>query len=494
MSLSARVREHLRTNIVGYIALFSFGMGGTAFAVEANSVTSKHIKNGQVKTADLAGGAVTAARIGANQVTGAQIDESTLGEVPSAFEAASATSATTAENANKLDDLDSTDLQRRVTTNCGPSQAIGSVNADGTANCVAGASGDITGVNAGQGLTGGGPAGDVTLHVNPSQVQTRVGGQCTAGSSVRAVNQDGSVACETDDAGGPPSGSAGGDLSGIYPNPSLAAGAVQASEINDGATLSEIADDDGAGSGLDADLLDGISSNGFLQTSATAGGDLSGPFSNLQIANGTVGAGEINPSQVQARVAGTCPAGQAAQSVTQAGNLACGATNGGAPGGPAGGDLLGFYPAPAIAANAVGTSEVTDNSLRAQDLADEPAAKGSGPGSGTVPLSIGPLTSLTITAPANGFLVLHGQATFNATSTGNAVEWWVREGTTQLMTGSWDAGDVDGWMDNMQSFQGIIPVSAGAHTYSLQAQHSGPGTPPTYFDARLVAMFFPSTL
>lgn len=40
-------------------------------------------------------------------------------------------------------------------------------------------------------------------------------------------------------------------------------GAVSSSDLQDGATLAEIADDDGAGSGLDADTLDGISSAGF---------------------------------------------------------------------------------------------------------------------------------------------------------------------------------------------------------------------------------------
>src|SRR3989338_1199866 len=46
-------------------------------------------------------------------------------------------------------------------------------------------SGDITGVIAGTGLVGGGDSGDVTLHVNPAVVQSRVTGTCPAGSSIR---------------------------------------------------------------------------------------------------------------------------------------------------------------------------------------------------------------------------------------------------------------------------------------------------------------------
>lgn len=55
----------------------------------------------------------------------------------------------------------------------------------------------------------------------------------------------------------------GGDVTGTFNNIQIVSGAVGASEITDGATLSEIADDDGSGSGLDADLLDGRNSTTF---------------------------------------------------------------------------------------------------------------------------------------------------------------------------------------------------------------------------------------
>ena len=68
----ARIRDHLRGNIVGYLALF-VALSGTAWAaskigsedIKRKAVLSKHIKNKEVKTKDLANGAVTAGKLAA---------------------------------------------------------------------------------------------------------------------------------------------------------------------------------------------------------------------------------------------------------------------------------------------------------------------------------------------------------------------------------------------------------------------------------------------
>jgi hypothetical protein len=57
--------RHIRQQFIGYIALFT-ALGGVSYAavvLPKNSVTSKQIKNGQVKRADLASNAVTSPKV-----------------------------------------------------------------------------------------------------------------------------------------------------------------------------------------------------------------------------------------------------------------------------------------------------------------------------------------------------------------------------------------------------------------------------------------------
>src|SRR5262249_29441159 len=58
-----------------------------------------------------------------------------------------------------------------------------------TALAGGGGAGAITGGTGGSGLVGGGQSGQVSLSVDPAQVQQRIGGACPAGSAIRTVNQ-----------------------------------------------------------------------------------------------------------------------------------------------------------------------------------------------------------------------------------------------------------------------------------------------------------------
>ena len=92
--MSKRVAAHIRSNVVGYVALFCFATMGTASALpgkgsvdkndlQKSAVRSKQIKDGQVRAQDIAANAVTSPTVADDALTGADISESTLdGVVP----------------------------------------------------------------------------------------------------------------------------------------------------------------------------------------------------------------------------------------------------------------------------------------------------------------------------------------------------------------------------------------------------------------------------
>lgn len=97
---------------------------------------------------------------------------------------------------------------------------------------------------------GGVKAADVNVpSLTEGGLQARVGESCPDGFAISAIAGDGKVACEEDDTG--PTGP------------------------------------------IDADTLDGLDSNAFVADADSSGGDVSGPFANLQIGQGAVGQFEI---------------------------------------------------------------------------------------------------------------------------------------------------------------------------------------------------------
>ena len=113
----ARFRnDPLVGNVLGLIALFiALGAGAYAAGLAPNSVKSRHIKAGNVRTSDLAPASVNSSKLTPgsilselvpnDELVGEDIDEGSLGSVPNA------TNATEAGDADLLDGKDSGEFQ-----------------------------------------------------------------------------------------------------------------------------------------------------------------------------------------------------------------------------------------------------------------------------------------------------------------------------------------------------------------------------------------------
>jgi hypothetical protein len=224
VTASTRIRKSVQSNVVGYVALF-IALSGAAYAgpLKPNKVKTKHIADAAITTPKLADEAVTTDKVGNNALKGEDIDEASLqgvggGGAPSGPAGGDLTGSYP-----------------------NPGIAPGAVNSNAVAND------SLTGADVNE------------AQLDTSVLQARVGSSCSPGEAIRSIAANGTVTCETDDSGGggPPSGPAGGDLTGTYPDPEIDANAIASPDVGPDA-LGGPDIDESTLNGVNAALLDGF--------------------------------------------------------------------------------------------------------------------------------------------------------------------------------------------------------------------------------------------
>jgi Chaperone of endosialidase len=137
---------------------------------------------------------------------------------------------------------------------------------------------------------------------------------------------------------GPPTGPAGGDLSGSYPNPALAPGSVDTTDFAVGAIAPDAKLLNGSAPAAFQQRVDGTCASGQAIRAIATGGEVTcegtgiGTITEVTTSGGLTGGGTsgsvdvgVDPTKIQSRVTGGCANGEAVRSVGQDGSVGCGA-------------------------------------------------------------------------------------------------------------------------------------------------------------------------
>ncbi len=369
MAPSTRARRWIRSNVLGFVALFVV-LGGVAVAANtppANSVGAKQLKDGSIQPEHIAPGAVTSGGIKDRTVQTIDLGLNVVAE-----------NQLTAQVAERL--LDEATVETHHIVDEAVSRAKLADNAVGSFEV---ANNSLTGADI---LDGSITSADLAAGVGLAD-----------GSVTTAKLADNAVTSQK-------------IADNVVTASDLADNAVATNEIVNGAvTMPKL-----------ADLA--VTNAKLADDSVTAAKVLNGTLSGADIANAGSGSDDVNAdlldglsaSAFQTRVTGTCPASTAVRTIEANGSVTCEPVTGGSGGAIADGSVTtakiadgavtsaklanssvgsgtiidasiaavdlaaNSVPSAAIQDNAVGSSEIADNAVGASELATPPSVSVSG--------------------------------------------------------------------------------------------------------------------
>lgn len=145
-------------------------------------------------------------------------------------------------------------------------------------------------------------------------------------------------------------------------------------------------------------------------------------------------------------------------------------------------------------------SDVADNSLKGADIDESslvlpalPAVAEGPTGTGILTGGLDTVATITFTAPANGFVRVTGSASWHTPDTPNGwLDAYLYQDATKIQGNYWDSGENDNNYDLRQSIDGVAPVTAGSHTWTLRVQDNGASPYAWYNHSQVIVEFFPT--